>query len=70
MAGLVSSTTGPQIRVVVEVADDLPRAKADPNQLEMALLNLSVNARDAIPDGGTLRIAQRLRRSARVQDQA
>jgi PAS domain S-box-containing protein len=57
MAGLVSSTTGPQIRVVVEVADDLPRAKADPNQLEMALLNLSVNARDAMPDGGTLRIS-------------
>jgi PAS domain S-box-containing protein len=57
MAGLVSSTTGPQIRVAVDVANDLPRARADPNQLEMALLNLSVNARDAMPDGGTLRIS-------------
>jgi CheY-like chemotaxis protein/two-component sensor histidine kinase len=57
MAGLVSSTTGPQIRVVVEVADNLPLARADLNQLEMALLNLSVNARDAMPDGGTLRIS-------------
>jgi len=57
MADLVSSTTGPQIKVVVDVADDLPPAKADPNQLEMALLNLSVNARDAMPDGGTLRIS-------------
>jgi PAS domain S-box-containing protein len=57
MAGLVSSTTGPQIRVAVDVASDLPRARADPNQLEMALLNLSVNARDAMPDGGTLRIS-------------
>ena len=57
MAGLVASTTGPQIRVVVEVAPDLPPAKADANQLEMALLNLSVNARDAMPDGGTLRIS-------------
>jgi PAS domain S-box-containing protein len=57
MGGLVESTTGPQIRVVVEVAHDLPPAKADPNQLEMALLNLSVNARDAMPDGGTLRIS-------------
>jgi PAS domain S-box-containing protein len=57
MGGLVESTTGPQIKVVVEVADDLPPAKADPNQLEMALLNLSVNARDAMPDGGTLRIS-------------
>lgn len=56
MGDLVESTTGPQIKVVVEVAENLPPAKADPNQLEMALLNLSVNARDAMPDGGTLRI--------------
>lgn len=57
MGDLVASTTGPQIKVVVEAADDLPPAKADPNQLEMALLNLGVNARDAMPDGGTLRIS-------------
>jgi PAS domain S-box-containing protein len=57
MADLLASTTGPQVRVVVEVADDLPPAKADPNQLEMALLNLGVNARDAMPQGGTLRIS-------------
>nr|WP_281393260.1 ATP-binding protein [Sphingomonas xinjiangensis] len=56
MADLLASTTGPQVRVVVEVADDLPPARADPNQLEMALLNLGVNARDAMPQGGTLRI--------------
>ncbi len=56
MADLIESTTGPQIRVAVEVADGLPAAKADPNQLEMALLNLAVNARDAMPTGGTLRI--------------
>jgi PAS domain S-box-containing protein len=59
MGDLVASTTGPQIEVKVDAPDDLPAAKADPNQLEMALLNLSVNARDAMPDGGTLRISAR-----------
>lgn len=57
MADLVDSTTGPNIKVVVEVPDDLPAAVADPNQVEMALLNLSVNARDAMPEGGTLTIS-------------
>ncbi len=57
MADLIASTTGPQIRVSVETSPDLPAADADPNQLEMAILNLSVNARDAMPDGGTLRIS-------------
>ena len=57
MANLISSTTGPQIKVVVDAAEDLPPAKADPNQLEMAILNLAVNARDAMPEGGVLRIS-------------
>ena len=54
---LIASTTGPQIDVVVDMAEDLPAANADPNQLEMAILNLSVNARDAMMSGGTLRIS-------------
>ncbi|UZK69354.1 response regulator [Sphingomonas sp. S1-29] len=47
--------------VVVEtaLADDLWPALADPTQLEVMLLNLAINARDAMPDGGTLRIATR-----------
>jgi PAS domain S-box-containing protein len=57
MADLVSSTTGPQIRVVVDAPEDLPAAVADANQMEMAILNLAVNARDAMPDGGTLRLS-------------
>ena len=69
MAEHVASTTGPQIQVVCDVADDLPPAKADPNQLEMALLNLSVNARDAMPDGGTFRITASAETISRLSHQ-
>ena len=57
MGELIASTSGPQVHVVIEAPEDLPAARADYNQVEMALLNLSVNARDAMPDGGTLRIS-------------
>ena len=56
MAGLLESTLGPQITVRVEMTPNLPPAVADPNQLEMALLNLAVNSRDAMPIGGALTI--------------
>jgi signal transduction histidine kinase len=56
MAELLSSTMGPRIKVVVDVRDHLPPARADANQLEMAILNLSVNARDAMANGGVLRL--------------
>jgi PAS domain S-box-containing protein len=57
MADLVASTSGPQIRIETDVAPDLPFAIADANQLELAILNLAVNARDAMPSGGTITIA-------------
>jgi PAS domain S-box-containing protein len=58
MGDLIVSTTGPHISVILDLPADLPPAKADANQLEMAILNLSVNARDAMePGGGTLRIS-------------
>ena len=56
IAGLVESTVGPNIAVRADLAENLPPASADPNQLEMAILNLCVNARDAMPDGGALTI--------------
>ncbi|WP_010216334.1 PAS domain-containing hybrid sensor histidine kinase/response regulator [Sphingomonas sp. PAMC 26621] len=56
MSGLIESTLGPAIDVRTALAPGLPPARADANQLEMALLNLAVNARDAMPDGGTLRL--------------
>jgi signal transduction histidine kinase/PAS domain-containing protein len=57
MAELIASTVGPQIHVSVQISPDLPPAIADAHQIEMALLNLAVNARDAMPDGGHLRIS-------------
>ncbi len=57
MAGLIDSTLGPKVDIRVVIAADLPPAKADPNQLEMAILNLGVNARDAMPNGGELTIS-------------
>jgi len=56
MERMLRSTLGEQVSIVVVRAEDLPRAMADPAQLETALLNLAVNARDAMPGGGTLTI--------------
>jgi CheY-like chemotaxis protein len=41
----------------IDVSDDAVPVLADPTQLELALLNLAINARDAMPEGGTLRVA-------------
>jgi signal transduction histidine kinase/ActR/RegA family two-component response regulator len=57
MRDLVASSIGPTIKLQLRCGRDLPQALADPNQLELAILNLCVNARDAMPDGGSLTIA-------------
>jgi signal transduction histidine kinase len=57
MADLISRSLGSSIRVAIEAEDGLPPAHVDRNQLELALLNLSVNARDAMPQGGTLSVS-------------
>jgi CheY-like chemotaxis protein len=56
--------------MALELAPDLPAAMADPNQLEMALLNLAVNSRDAMPNGGMLTIEGRLETLPSADDQA
>ncbi len=56
MLDMIRRSLGPQIEIRLERAPDLPPALVDPNQLELALLNLAVNARDAMPDGGPLTI--------------
>ncbi|ACL61383.1 hybrid sensor histidine kinase/response regulator [Methylobacterium nodulans] len=57
MADLLQRSIGPNIQVGTRFPLQLPLASADPNQLELALLNLAVNARDAMPQGGTITIA-------------
>ncbi len=57
MLDLVTTTSGPQIQVMVDIPPDLPLARADANQVEMAILNLAVNSRDAMPRGGRLTIS-------------
>ena len=48
---------GPGIRLILELAPGLPKCLVDPPQFNSAVLNLVVNARDAMPAGGTLRIS-------------
>lgn len=56
MADLIRRTVGPSIIVETILADDLGSTLVDPSQLENALLNLCINSRDAMPDGGKIMI--------------
>ncbi|MGI4941982.1 MAG: ATP-binding protein, partial [Janthinobacterium lividum] len=57
MEELIGRTTGPAVTLAVTGPAGLWATLIDPNQLENALLNLCINARDAMPDGGTLTVA-------------
>lgn len=57
MIDMLGRSLGPAVTIATSLPLDLPFAQADANQLELALLNLSVNARDAMPAGGTLTIS-------------
>jgi len=60
---ILNQTIGPEIRLVIRTEPNLHPAWIDPNQLELAILNLALNARDAMPAGGTLRIDAENRRA-------
>jgi len=59
MSDMLRSSLGPTIEIAVEFEDGLPPIHTDANQLEHALLNVALNARDAMPNGGRLQIAAR-----------
>ncbi len=55
--GILERSLDPTISVVVETARDLPRITGDPGRLRQLILNLLLNARDAMRDGGELRVS-------------
>ena len=59
MSELFSSSLGGLVSVRTDLAPSLSAAQVDPDQLELAVLNLCINARDAMPDGGRITIATR-----------
>jgi CheY-like chemotaxis protein len=66
MADLLRSSLGSAIQIETRFSLGLPKASADANQLELAILNLSMNAKDAMPRGGSIVISARERN---VQDE-
>ncbi|MDN6887799.1 PAS domain S-box protein [Variovorax sp. CAN2819] len=55
LADMLRRTLDQRIRIEIDTAPGHPLVMADPGQLESALLNIAINARDAMPEGGTLR---------------
>jgi signal transduction histidine kinase/ActR/RegA family two-component response regulator len=68
MKDLLEISAGPAITVELELCEQRAAVVVDPSQLEMAVLNLAVNSRDAMPDGGILKISSFT--EVRSQDEA
>lgn len=67
MSDLLQRSIGPMVRIETRFTLGLPPARVDAHQLEMGILNLAVNARDAMPDGGTLLISASVSRGGSSQ---
>src|SRR5205085_134322 len=59
LGALLQSTIGATIRIANELSPELWPALADANQIELVVLNLAINARDAMPTGGSITIGTR-----------
>jgi len=70
MGELLRRSIGPAVHMQLDLPAALPPAQADANQIELALLNLAVNARDAMPDGGKLTIALAVSETGNAPDLA
>jgi PAS domain S-box-containing protein len=68
MTELLERSVGPGIELALDLPEALPSALVDANQVEMALLNLAVNGRDAMPDGGKLSITLDLAKTSAGED--
>ena len=62
MVEMLQRSLGPGIQIITDFESDVPPTRVDPNQLELALLNLALNARDAMPLGGRLLVSARAER--------
>jgi signal transduction histidine kinase/CheY-like chemotaxis protein len=57
MTNLLQSALGSRVRIVLDIANDVWPALVDPTQLELVILNLAINARDAMPSGGVVTVS-------------
>lgn len=69
VATMLGRTLGEQVHVALDLAEERLVALADRHQVEQIVLNLAINARDAMPEGGHLTIITRSRRTPASQDE-
>jgi two-component system cell cycle sensor histidine kinase/response regulator CckA len=62
MTALMQRLVGDEVRLEIDLSPDLPQVRVDPLEMERALVNLVVNARDAMPGGGVVHIATGVRK--------